>query len=93
MNQRLKQFWYDTGERAVWTFVQTFLAFILAAEIWNAVDKVSLVKQAAAAGIAACLSILKSVVIGKNVGAKDTASTLPAAKDPAAPPPNPPAGG
>lgn len=74
----------DIAERAAWTFAQTFLAFIITAEIWSAVDRVSLAKQAAAAGLAAALAVVKGLG-GTLIGNRETASTLPASLDPATP--------
>jgi hypothetical protein len=74
----------DIAERAAWTFVQTFVAFLITAEFWSAVDRVSVAKQAAAAGLAATLAVVKGL-FGTLIGNRETASTLPASVDPATP--------
>jgi len=73
---------YDIAERAAWTFVQTFLAVVIAGQIWASVDKVADAKKAAAAALAAAFSVVKGLVATK-FGNTDTASSLPAAADPA----------
>lgn len=45
----------DIGERAVWTFVQTFLAVFV-------IDDLSTVRPAAVAALAAVLSVVKGFV-------------------------------
>lgn len=74
----------DIAERATWTYVQSFLGFLLASQISTAVDKVGVLKGAAVAGLPAVLAILKGG-LATLFGDKDTASTLPAALDPANP--------
>ncbi|MFF1686089.1 hypothetical protein [Streptomyces sp. NPDC058254] len=68
---------YDALERAAWTGVQGALGVLVVeyadVSLWGAVP------------VAAVLALAKSWVAGR-LGRKGTASTLPAAKDPATPP-------
>lgn len=74
----------DIAERAGWTFIQTAVGLLIAGQVWHAVDKVGLAKGAAAAGIAAAFAAVKGS-LATLFGNKGTASTLPAALDPATP--------
>lgn len=75
---------FDIAERAGWTFVQAFAATLLASGWFNIeqITDVSLLQNAGIAGIAAVISLVKSLV-GTKLGNTDTASTLPADLDPA----------
>ena len=84
MNPVIKQY-LDIAERAAWTFVQTAVGLLIASPVWSSVDTGGAVKGAAAAGLAAALSVAKGL-LATHLGAKGTASTLPAAADPATPP-------
>lgn len=78
MNKRLIA---DIAERAFWTYVQAFATLLIASGI--AVDgfvDLSLVAKAAVAAIAPVLSVVKGVA-ASQVGAKGTASSLPAHLD------------
>lgn len=55
--------WKDILERAAWTFMQTFLAAILASPIFtDSTLNLGAIKSAAVAGLAAVLSLAKGVV-------------------------------
>lgn len=55
--------WRDVLERAGWTFLQTFLSVLLVSEIgWLTADAL---KVAAIAGLAAVLSLVKTVAVQK----------------------------
>lgn len=72
----------DIAERAGWTYVQAFVGFLIASEIWTAVDRIGVLKGAAGAALPAALAVIKGAVAGL-FGNKATASTLPASVDPA----------
>lgn len=75
MNQKLLT---DIAERAAWTFAQTFLSLFV---FTGALDTdISSAKQAAFAGIAAVIAVLKGFVASR-VGSDNTAATLPREKD------------
>lgn len=84
MQLRAKQFRWDQVDRVVWTLVQAAIGYGLT-------DLVNIPPQYGAL-FAAGIALLKTQA-AKHVGLKDTGALLPAAKDPASPPPNPPAGG
>ena len=67
-----RQWFKDMAERALATFVQAFLAIIIASETLN----VSTLKAAMVAGIAAVLSAVKSALATK-VGNPSSASLAP----------------
>lgn len=81
-NLRSRQFWFDLAERVLWTALQAALG-LLSVELFD-------LPQWAALPVAAGLAFVKGWV-ARRIGALDTAATLPARLDPAAPPPNPPA--
>lgn len=64
----MNKLYKDVAERAIWTAAQAFLAIY-------AVGGIDELKAAAAAGIAAGLSIVKGFVATK-VGDKESAATL-----------------
>ena len=72
----------DVGERAFWTFLQTFLGLLVVGgwfDVANITD-VSILQSAAVGGAAAVLSLLKGVA-GSFVGNGDSAATLPKSLD------------
>jgi hypothetical protein len=74
----------DIAERAGFTYVESFLGFLLASQIWTAVDKVGVAKGAAAAALPAALAIVKGS-LASLWGNTASASALPATADPATP--------
>ena len=71
-----KQLIIDIGERAVFTFVQAFLSVWLVTS-WADLTDVALAQQAAVAGIAAALAVLKGAVASRL--GSPTAAMLPGA--------------
>lgn len=65
-----KQFVQDVAERALFTFVETFLAMFVLTDLTTA-------KTAAVGGAAAVLAVVKGM-IATRVGQADTAAALPA---------------
>lgn len=63
-------FWKDLVERLVWTFVEAFLGVVIAVQVADL--DVAVLESAAAAGVAAVLSALKSVAAAqiKKAGGK-----------------------
>lgn len=81
MRNRALRLWADIGERATWTFVQTFLGQMgLAAASVDPFADISVLQRAGLAGLAASLAVLKGYAAAR-IGAKGTASTLPASLD------------
>lgn len=74
-----KTFLSDLGERAAKTFVQVFVATLLASGPLSieSVTDLSLLQRCAVAGVGAVLSILTSLASSK-VGDPGTASAVPA---------------
>ena len=70
------KFWVDLAERALATFVQAFVAALLVVPGADLTDG-GLLRTAAAGGIAAGLSAVKSV-LASRVGDRDSAALLPA---------------
>lgn len=68
-----KAFYVDLAERAAWTFVQGFLA------VWVVTAEVSM-ENLQVAAVAGLVSVAKSF-LGKGVGDKDSAATLPVPPD------------
>lgn len=66
---------WDIFERALMTFAQAFLSVWIVSD-WADLTDVSLAKQAAVAGVAAVLSLLKGL-LASRVGVKGTAALLP----------------
>lgn len=75
MNRKLL---IDIAERALWTFVQAFLAVFAVTGALD-VDFAS-AKKAAIAGVAAVLAVLKGFAASR-IGSDNTAATLPREKD------------
>ncbi|WP_425245375.1 hypothetical protein [Streptomyces sp. NEAU-NA10] len=71
----------DIAERAVLTYVEAFLALLLASGTTNVVS-LSALQSAAIAAIPAGLAVVKGAV-GSLLGRAGTASWLPASSDPA----------
>jgi hypothetical protein len=69
----------DLIERVVWTWLQAFGATLIISDFFNVdnVTDVSILEQAALAGVAAVLALIKGLVATK-VGSPYTAATLPA---------------
>lgn len=71
----MNPYWKATLEAAAWTFLQAFVVAFgaawagIAAYDWNALGSAAV--SAALAGVAAALSIIKSVVV-KKIGADDS---------------------
>ena len=55
-----KQFWIDTGDRALSTFAQGTVGAILASSVVSIID-LDLAQSAAVGGLAALVSVLQSV--------------------------------
>lgn len=72
-----RSFAADVLERAVATYIQAALMFLIAADTLD----VSVLKAAALSAIPAALSVVKSMVAAK-VGVKGTAALLPATAEP-----------
>lgn len=66
---KTKRYWADLGERAAWTFLQAALA------VFTVTGGKDGMKAAAIAGVAAVLSMLKSLAASK-IGNPDSASTV-----------------
>ena len=64
-----KKYWKDLGERAVWTFVQAALA------VYTVSGGKDALKAAGIAGLAAVLSMVKSLAAHK-IGNPESASTV-----------------
>lgn len=88
------RYWYDVAERVGSIFIITFLTVWLGPVLADGnlqPDEVksllalAVIQKAALAAVAAVLALLKSV-IASFIGNKETASLLPASKDPATPP-------
>lgn len=77
--QRRERFYADLAERVVWTFIETVIGAVLAAQAFDA----QVWKAAAYSG---GLAALKALTLAQLGGNKGTASTLPAHLDPATPP-------
>jgi hypothetical protein len=89
-----RRYYFDLGERIVWTFCQGFLAIWLMpvvvdvlngdtqtlGTIWGSVADTSVLDKAAIGGLAAVLATFKGLT-AKRVGAPTTAATLPAFDD------------
>lgn len=78
-----KTFWLDLLERCAKTFVQVFLATLIAGgtELVDAVSNVSALQAAGVAGIGAVLSILFSVASAWASSSNGTASVVPSVVD------------
>ena len=98
-----RRFWWDVLERVGATFVAAFVMFwitgtdldeaILTGDWQTTVSRVgdmALWQKALLAGVVAVGTIVKTLV-GGIIGNHGTASLLPTEKDPATPPPVPPA--
>jgi hypothetical protein len=68
-----KDFWLDAGERALKTFAQVFLTFIVVGT--TGVMDLDWVTAASVAAVAALASVLTSIV-SEKVGDPDTASLI-----------------
>jgi hypothetical protein len=66
MNSKASYDWKDIAERAAWTFVQTFLSVILVVDLGGGLD-LAILQQAATAGVAAALVLLKEVAKAKGL--------------------------
>ena len=75
----MRQWLRDTVERTAATFVQTFLALVLAA--WQTGVDLATVQAAALAGLAAALAVVKAAVAARWGGDVSPASLAPAAHD------------
>lgn len=71
-----KAFALDLAERALWTFVQTFVAVASATSIASGADLKTAVISAASAGGAAVLSLLKGALAGLKTGTASTSGTV-----------------
>jgi hypothetical protein len=71
----MKQWLIDTGERALFTFLETFLALVLA----NGQDwlDVTVLRSAAIGGVAAVLAVLKAAIASRKTEAVSPASLAP----------------
>jgi hypothetical protein len=86
-----KSYYYDLAERAIWTFIETFLAVWLAPlifnsdgiNIWDYVTDTTVYQKAGIAGFAAAFSVVKGLM-AKHIGVPNTAATLPVATVPVA---------
>lgn len=75
-----KHFLADLAERTVWTFVQAYAAFWLAAGAdWDHLASLDGLKVA----VVAAALVVASAVVRKPIGSPDTASVLPAQQEPA----------
>lgn len=72
------RYFLDLAERAFATYLEAFLGLLIV----GAVLDISAAKAAAVAALPAALSVVKSG-LGAWLGRSDTASLLPASKDPA----------
>jgi hypothetical protein len=68
----MKQWLIDTGERALFTFLETFLALVLA-NGQNWLD-VTVLRSAAIGGVAAVLAVLKAAIASRKTEAVSPAS-------------------
>ena len=87
-----RRYWIDLVERVVWTFIEAFVAVVIASGIFeqnhfdlSKTDLMSLAAKAALAGIAAVLALVKGLG-AKFIGARNTAATLPPYEDTPLPP-------
>lgn len=67
----------DTAERALFTFLQAFIAIMLATLPENWLD-VSALRAAAVGGLAAALAVIKAAIASRTVNAVSPASLAPA---------------
>ena len=81
-----KDFLIASGERAIATYIQTFLGLIIVSAFNGGVIDVSAIQAAAVAAIPALLSIVKSAV-GSQIGDSNSPAWLPAPAAPEAPAP------
>lgn len=75
-----KRFWADLAERSFWTFGEAFFGLVIADVV--AGNGFSWQHELGAAALAGGLAVGKSVFLGRNVGNKESASTLPATVEP-----------
>jgi hypothetical protein len=68
----MRQWLIDTGERALFTFLETFLALVLA-NGQNWLD-VTVLRSAAIGGVAAVLAVLKAAIASRKTEAVSPAS-------------------
>lgn len=75
-----KKFWADLAERSIWTFGETFFGLLIANQI--ATDGTTWQHTLGAAALAGAIAVGKGIFLGRNVGNKESASTLPATTEP-----------
>src|SRR5690348_11617931 len=86
-----RRYWIDLTERVVWTFIEAFLAVVIASGVFTGhydlhrTSLLSLASKAAIAGLAAVVALVKGL-IAKFIGARNTAATLPPYEDTPLPP-------
>jgi hypothetical protein len=72
----------DTLERAVWTWIETFLGLLLVAQVWTSTQSgqvlsiLDAAQVAAVAAVPSALAVLKGLA-ASLIGDRDSASTVP----------------
>lgn len=82
MEKKKNRLLYDIAERAVWTYLQAFTGLLIASGLGaEGLIDLSLVEKASVAAITPVLAVIKGFA-ASQIGAPDSASTLPADVDP-----------